>query len=684
MGFWLADRRIVSCPSPSRRIVYLSIAYTAAAATSAAAAAAAHSFPHTLSIMSDSPSSSGASPTMSSGELTGRIISSAVLILMSALFSGLTLGLAGLDVNQLDIMKQAGTPSQRANAAKIQPIRAQGNLLLCTLVLGNVAVTSLSSIVLAELTSGYVGVAISTILITIFGEIVPQAVCARYALEIGARAVPIVKFFIILFYPVTKPIALTLDYFLGAEIGNTYSRAAFMQLVAMQVGSNLFNQTEANIIGGALSFREKLVSEVLTPVSRMFSVSASDKLDNELMDRIFRTGYSRVPVWDDAKLHVVGMLYAKDLVLVTPEQRQPVAAVVHFFGRTNVNMVDDCDTLETALKMFIATRQHIAVVRTVVDVEGHDPEYRICGLVTLEDILEEIIGQELRDEYEAGSSHHREVAGMMHIVDTEASVTASVLLAAASKPDLSPAEIRAISAHLLTNVPTFAACRVSFTDVETLVAKSRVFVLVARSGGSGPDAGTLFKKGEVASGAALVLRGHVEMEGSDLPASGAWEIILEEALSGTNVIIPSGDIRAQTDATVLLILRSDLEAIAKNALPTKSLPSTSTPVVSPTRAGGSTPVSPARFGGVGGATTALLATSTTTSTTATAATTTTSTTTPQHVLSLSLRDESIRGLSARSISNAAPVSPNLQPTPAAPDQISISMIALGGAAQKGG
>ena len=175
--------------------------------------------------------STGGSPA----EVAGRIIGAAFLIGLAALFSGLTLGVLGLDLNELEIIKAAGAPEQRRQAALIQPVRAQGNLLLCTLVLGNIAAQSLTSILLANLTSGFVGFALSTALVFVFGEVAPQAIFTRYALAIGARAVPLVHGLIFLFWPVAKPLALCLDYALGAEMGTSYSRAEFMKLVALQV-----------------------------------------------------------------------------------------------------------------------------------------------------------------------------------------------------------------------------------------------------------------------------------------------------------------------------------------------------------------------------------------------------------------------------------------------------------------
>jgi hypothetical protein len=98
-----------------------------------------------------------------------------VLICFSALFSGLTLGLMSLDKTGLEIV-MSGEDLQAAGYAKaIYPIRDDGNLLLCTLLLGNVAVNALLSILLAEYAGGTLGFVSSTFLIVIFGEILPQA-----------------------------------------------------------------------------------------------------------------------------------------------------------------------------------------------------------------------------------------------------------------------------------------------------------------------------------------------------------------------------------------------------------------------------------------------------------------------------------------------------------------------------
>ena len=98
-----------------------------------------------------------------------------ILLSFSALFSGLTLGLMSLDITGLEIVMAGDDPDSARYASIIYPLRKQGNLLLCTLLLGNVAVNSLMAIFTAAIFNGTVGFLFSTFLIVIFGEIIPQA-----------------------------------------------------------------------------------------------------------------------------------------------------------------------------------------------------------------------------------------------------------------------------------------------------------------------------------------------------------------------------------------------------------------------------------------------------------------------------------------------------------------------------
>ncbi|KAF0305650.1 Metal transporter CNNM4 [Amphibalanus amphitrite] len=154
-----------------------------------------------------------------------------VLLCLSGLFSGLNLGLMALNITELKLVLSTGTDSEKGWARTIIPVRNHGNYLLCTLLLGNVLVNSSLTILLDELTSGIVAVIGSTLGIVIFGEIVPQALCSRHGLAVGAKTIYLTKLFMIVTSPLSYPISLILDRVLGEEIGNTYNRDRLKELI---------------------------------------------------------------------------------------------------------------------------------------------------------------------------------------------------------------------------------------------------------------------------------------------------------------------------------------------------------------------------------------------------------------------------------------------------------------------
>lgn len=131
----------------------------------------------------------------------------------SALFSGLTIGFLGLSRMRLEIEAEANNK----NAIKILQIRRDSNFLLSTMLWGNVGVNVLIALLTDSVMAGTAAFLFSTFGITCFGEIAPQAYFSRHALEFGTRLAPFVRFYQMVLYPVAKPTALILDWWLGRE-----------------------------------------------------------------------------------------------------------------------------------------------------------------------------------------------------------------------------------------------------------------------------------------------------------------------------------------------------------------------------------------------------------------------------------------------------------------------------------
>ncbi len=274
-----------------------------------------------------------------------------VLVCFSALFSGLTLGLLSLDKIGLKIVMSGEDPILAQYAETIAPVRENGNLLLCTLLLGNVAVNAYLSILTAELTSGLTGFLLSTVLIVIFGEIIPQASCSRYALQIGSRAIPIVKVLIFIMYPLTWPLSVVLDYVLGDELGTIHTRTELTELLRIHVQHGAMDVEQGQISEGAITYVDKKVSSVMSPFEDAYLLKASDILNFKKITEIFKSGYSRIPVYDKSDDDIIGILLVKDLIFVDPDDDTPVRNFIQIFGR-NFHLLWPDDTLGDVLRLF--------------------------------------------------------------------------------------------------------------------------------------------------------------------------------------------------------------------------------------------------------------------------------------------------------------------------------------------
>ena len=95
---------------------------------------------------------------------------------------------------------------------------------------------------------------------------------------------------------------------------------------------------EAEMMTGAMTYKDKTATAVMTPKQSMFSLSINDKLDFRALSNIFKSGFSRIPVLGRDENHVVGMILTKDLILIDPEEEHTVKAAMQLFGR-NVHQI---------------------------------------------------------------------------------------------------------------------------------------------------------------------------------------------------------------------------------------------------------------------------------------------------------------------------------------------------------
>uniref|UniRef100_A0A3B3U8K4 Metal transporter n=1 Tax=Poecilia latipinna TaxID=48699 RepID=A0A3B3U8K4_9TELE len=327
-----------------------------------------------------------------------QVILISCLLVLSGMFSGLNLGLMALDPMELRIVQSCGTDKEKKYARKIEPIRSKGNYLLCSLLLGNVLVNTTLTILLDDLIgSGLGAVVASTIGIVIFGEIVPQALCSRHGLAVGANTIMVTKFFMLITFPLSFPISKLLDYLLGQEIGTVYNREKLVGMLKVTEPYNDLDKEELNMIQGALELRTKTVEDVMTPLANCFMIQADAVLDFNTMSEIMESGYTRIPVYDEERSNIVDILYVKDLAFVDPDDCTNLKTITKFYNHP-VHFVFHDTKLDTMLEEFKKGKSHLAIVQKVNNEGEGDPFYEVLGLVTLEDVIEEIIKSEILDE----------------------------------------------------------------------------------------------------------------------------------------------------------------------------------------------------------------------------------------------------------------------------------------------
>uniref|UniRef100_A0A8C2HVJ9 Metal transporter n=1 Tax=Cyprinus carpio TaxID=7962 RepID=A0A8C2HVJ9_CYPCA len=262
-----------------------------------------------------------------------QVIIISCLLALSGMFSGLNLGLMALDPMELRIVQSSGTEKEKKYASKIEPIRRKGNYLLCSLLLGNVLVNTTLTILIDDLIgSGLAAVVASTIGIVIFGEIVPQALCSRHGLAVGANTILLTKFFMLLTFPLSFPISKLLDCVLGQEIGTVYNREKLVEMLKVTAPYNDLVKEEMNMIQGALELRTKTVEGIMTPLSDCFMINSDTVLDFNTMSEIMEKGYTRIPVYEGEQSNIVDILLVKDLAFVDPDDCTTLKTVTRFYN----------------------------------------------------------------------------------------------------------------------------------------------------------------------------------------------------------------------------------------------------------------------------------------------------------------------------------------------------------------
>lgn len=308
---------------------------------------------------------------------------------ISAVCSGLNVSIMALETADLRRKAKLGD----RDARRVLPLRRNIHLTLSAILLTNVAAVSATSLVLESVFFGLLAGLISTLLIVIFGEILPQALFVRRALKVCSRLTPLLRFMIVITYPISKPLQLLLDVLFKSERARLQTRHELGLMISEHLGTkeSELDEDEVEIIRGALQLSEKRVRDICTPINNVYWLTPQDTIDAERIDEIKANGRSRIPILNKEKTICYGVLLVKDLVDIDFDVHQPR---VDDFRLYPTKVVGSMTALDTMFRRFIGAHTHL------MPVEKDD---KITGIITIEDLVEEIIGHEIEDETDHGT-----------------------------------------------------------------------------------------------------------------------------------------------------------------------------------------------------------------------------------------------------------------------------------------
>jgi metal transporter CNNM len=312
------------------------------------------------------------------------LIEVTVLIALSAMFSGLNVGLLSLGIKDLERKAKLGDK----RAKRVLPLRRNTHLVLASILLSNVAVISATSLLLESALSGIFAGIVSTLLIVTFGEVLPQAIFAKSALTFTSYLAPFLKTIVVLTYPVAKPLQLLLDVVVGSKTEIMQSRGELGMLIHDHLASPIseLDDDEIEIMKNALNLSERTVESIITPLREVFYLNPKQEIDTNFIKLLKAKNYSRVPILSNNKQKCHGILLMKDLVNLN--LRKPGLTVMDLPVH-NCNKVGSRTALDTMFRKFIASKTHMLLVTK---------HSTIIGVVTIEDMIESILGHEIEDE----------------------------------------------------------------------------------------------------------------------------------------------------------------------------------------------------------------------------------------------------------------------------------------------
>lgn len=328
------------------------------------------------------------------------IVAIILLIALSAFFNGSETALTAASRARMHALEQEGNQQ----AALVNRLLQKPEKMIGTILIGNTLVDVLASALasgLAVMLVGEVGVvyatAVMTLLIVIFAAVLPKTYALAYSDRVALLVAPIMRVVILVLNPVTVAIEFIVRWFLRLTPSKLDDEANILAAheeirgtIELQKKEGSVARHDADMLGGVLDLRDLQVADIMVHRTKMETIDA-DEPPQKVVDELLRSQYTRVPIWKDEPENIVGVLHTKDLFAALGRSGWDVDKLDIMSFAVEPWFVPDTTPLKDQLNAFLKRKAQMALV---VDEYGE-----VQGLITLEDILEEIVGQ-IADEHD--------------------------------------------------------------------------------------------------------------------------------------------------------------------------------------------------------------------------------------------------------------------------------------------
>ncbi len=340
-----------------------------------------------------------------------------VLLVLSAFFSGSESALTAASRPRMHSLSKQGD----RRAAVVLALRDRNERLIGGILLGNNLVNILASALATSLMLrifGDAGVVYATLIMTglvlVFAEVLPKTWALSHADNMALRVAPAVRLLVFLLGPITHAIYVivrtTLKPFgveLGAELGHEEAEEELRGAIDLHERDEPETRHERQMMRSILDLDEVEVGEIMTHRRNISMIDLSDK-PADIVDQVLASQFTRIPVYRGEQDNVVGVLHAKELLRELRRQEGDISKIDLAELPSEPWFIPDTTNLLDQLQAFRSRREHFALV---VDEYGS-----LMGIVTLEDILEEIVG-EIEDEHDTPVSGVRPQPDGSYIVE---------------------------------------------------------------------------------------------------------------------------------------------------------------------------------------------------------------------------------------------------------------------------